>query len=783
MHDQVSGASSCSLEDDVHLTQAHLSDVQLHIGAVRKTSLEFDGVEVEEMFPVLSCCEQPRFSCTSDVFLHSQLLSDGVRIRLPRSTTMLEIVEYGASTDVLGLLGQTGVDEVDQRTDSTPDKSSECTILPSSSGCIGLNACIHFVDATLRDIHIIYPQQCLSYAETYSSEFHQSCIDDHTLGVSLADAQPISYDLSCDNESLIAVEICLHDQFEASGHQEKAQISVEDFRTDECLVLSECEKRSGSNDDSAVQWHIHNVSDELELLYPITIQVQDFVSTPGEGILDRIYRDRIIDYGSLVSENRRATGEAQDFDKDSSDKDVFGRIKIGDVCQIKGRIQCTVPRVEAEPTILATEVAETDSKSAQSVAFVEAIQKEEDLLETQSVSANPPGELTSLVQTPPTSQASDDDVLKVLPRESVLGHDEAALELQHHPSGRQKSHLLAKQIFEAAVVQSFEIDLQPLLTFHKLSTKVFMKPRPPQTKVKDAEAAGSLSAENLPRDEVLEEPTGSSARPVVRRLQKIYPDGRVVEQVTTRELQFSTSPGSLSPSGLDKIISALPSPPETSPRAEDRPISLSNFKVYTDTVEGEPHVERRIQEVSETLPDGRVIKRKVVRIRQRRTVIKHIVTEGPEVEEAVYGSAQESADGGGESFDDVRVLRDDAPEGPVSTDHEHVDNQVGQLAQSTASAVSFCVGAEDSISRRTTCDLNSESKVAGQEGLPCDTADSTITEGATSLALSLHHLSIDAATHPFDEVGWGITSDASSNSYVGYSETGIQSSIWYRTSL
>ncbi len=56
----------------------------------------------------------------------------------------------------------------------------------------------------------------------------------------------------------------------------------------------------------------------------------------------------------------------------------------------------------------------------------------------------------------------------------------------------------------------------------------------------------------------------------------------------------------------------------------------SSVKVYTDTIEGEPQVETDVMEVEETLPDGTVVKRKVIKTRQKQTIVKRVVMEGPE---------------------------------------------------------------------------------------------------------------------------------------------------------
>ena len=134
---------------------------------------------------------------------------------------------------------------------------------------------------------------------------------------------------------------------------------------------------------------------------------------------------------------------------------------------------------------------------------------------------------------------------------------------------------------------------------------------------------------------------GSSKSSVVtRKVQRVSADGRVVERVKSEEVPMSFGPDSLTPYffGGD-----FPSPPDFSPQSDDRLSSANSVKVYTDTVEGEAWTERRVEEVEETRPDGATVTRKVVRVRKRRTIIKHIVIEGPEFEEMVLDETDKEA--------------------------------------------------------------------------------------------------------------------------------------------
>jgi len=59
---------------------------------------------------------------------------------------------------------------------------------------------------------------------------------------------------------------------------------------------------------------------------------------------------------------------------------------------------------------------------------------------------------------------------------------------------------------------------------------------------------------------------------------------------------------------------------------------MASLRVYTDTLEGEPEVETDVQNFEETLEDGTVVHRRVTKTRQKQTIIKRVVMEGPEDE-------------------------------------------------------------------------------------------------------------------------------------------------------
>jgi hypothetical protein len=57
---------------------------------------------------------------------------------------------------------------------------------------------------------------------------------------------------------------------------------------------------------------------------------------------------------------------------------------------------------------------------------------------------------------------------------------------------------------------------------------------------------------------------------------------------------------------------------------------VCGIRVYTDTTAGVPQVETDVQETEEVLPDGTVIRRKVIKTQQRQLISTRVVMEGPE---------------------------------------------------------------------------------------------------------------------------------------------------------
>ena len=125
---------------------------------------------------------------------------------------------------------------------------------------------------------------------------------------------------------------------------------------------------------------------------------------------------------------------------------------------------------------------------------------------------------------------------------------------------------------------------------------------------------------------------------VTRKIRRVGPDGDVIEDIISEEVPegdlLSESDRSSSYQSSLSDARELTSPLPMSPveAGSDEETERSSVRVYTDTIEGEPEVETDVQEFEETLPDGTVIKRKVIKTKQRQTIVKRVVMEGPETD-------------------------------------------------------------------------------------------------------------------------------------------------------
>lgn len=112
----------------------------------------------------------------------------------------------------------------------------------------------------------------------------------------------------------------------------------------------------------------------------------------------------------------------------------------------------------------------------------------------------------------------------------------------------------------------------------------------------------------------------SVRRVATRRVRRRQHDGRVVEFTETVELPGDDVGGG--DSQLSELAAAA-SDPASEPGA---PAAGQVVGVQTDTSQSdEPRVDTDVEVVRETLPDGRVVERRIVRTRQRRTVVKRVV--------------------------------------------------------------------------------------------------------------------------------------------------------------
>ena len=143
----------------------------------------------------------------------------------------------------------------------------------------------------------------------------------------------------------------------------------------------------------------------------------------------------------------------------------------------------------------------------------------------------------------------------------------------------------------------------------------------------------NITEENVTRSKTIDEnitKTLTVTKPTVTKrvttkIRCVRPDGEVDENVYTEESDLSDS-ASPTLSAADLSSTSLLSPLSDSDRENPA------IKVYTDTVESEPVIDRQVQEFEDTLPDGTIVKRRLIKTTQRKTVIKRVVMEGPEHE-------------------------------------------------------------------------------------------------------------------------------------------------------
>ena len=162
-----------------------------------------------------------------------------------------------------------------------------------------------------------------------------------------------------------------------------------------------------------------------------------------------------------------------------------------------------------------------------------------------------------------------------------------------------------------------------------------------------------------------------SKKLITRKVRKVRHDGEVVEDIVTEEvpdygysdtssMRSGQSPAVMSPRSPSASSMTSPLPIEPASPGADSLSSQSSLRVFTDTVEGEPEVVTDVQEREETLPDGRVVIRKIIRTRQKQTIVKRTVMEGPlaDDEQPTDGSGQLVAAGEDLQKPDIRTYSD-----------------------------------------------------------------------------------------------------------------------------
>jgi len=140
--------------------------------------------------------------------------------------------------------------------------------------------------------------------------------------------------------------------------------------------------------------------------------------------------------------------------------------------------------------------------------------------------------------------------------------------------------------------------------------------------------------------EPIELPTMVSEVPPVPVELAATGDEAPVEQ-SSESVQISTMVSEVLPALIEPAAigdeAPLPSELSVTPVVDLREDALASndpnavgVRIYTDTTEGVPQVERDVEETEEVLPDGTVVRRQVVRTSQRQTISTRVVMEGPE---------------------------------------------------------------------------------------------------------------------------------------------------------
>jgi len=165
-------------------------------------------------------------------------------------------------------------------------------------------------------------------------------------------------------------------------------------------------------------------------------------------------------------------------------------------------------------------------------------------------------------------------------------------------------------------------------------------------------------------------------RIVTRRIRRRRPDGQIVEYTETSELpeeQGDDDTRLLTADSLESIRRAVSPAPQSASASAAAASELVG--VHTDSLEaGEPQVDTDVRVTRETLPDGRIVERKTVRTRQRRTVVKRVVVRpGSSANYASVAAALVASDlaGSTERLDEAAAISAESPTPAVSLQAIH----------------------------------------------------------------------------------------------------------------
>ena len=184
----------------------------------------------------------------------------------------------------------------------------------------------------------------------------------------------------------------------------------------------------------------------------------------------------------------------------------------------------------------------------------------------------------------------------------------------------------------------------------KVEAKTKREGKPPSFVLPEARSTRTTPPSRTQTDVMSTASTGSKRllrsrvrRTITRKIRKVLHSGEVIEDVVTEEIpDVEMSETSSIRSGqsdafdvmspMSSSVASIASPSDiASPRRRKGSASShSSLRVYTDTVEGQPEVTTDVQEREETLPDGRVIVRKVIKTKQKQTIVKRVVLEADE---------------------------------------------------------------------------------------------------------------------------------------------------------